>query len=286
MTSKVRPVVRPKLTPLPDPDEDRMQQYPHFIRAGSILRAYFRHALGRNDVLVSGDGYLCRRAGEARSSPRPDVMVALDLPFDPAIIEEANGYTIEEIGQPPDFLLEVGSSTTSRRDYPVKRDIYAGMGVREYWRFDHTGGRYHDAALAGDVLVDGQYQRIHIVEGADGIHRGYSAALGLELHWEERQLRFFDRATGEYVPDMEESWGQRDAALAAHRQEADERRQVESQLRQSEVQRRQSESQLQQAEAGRHQETVARQQAGAERDAALNRARELEEAMRRLKGEQ
>lgn len=243
MTSKAKPVVQPKLTLLPDPEEFRMQQFTHFVRAGAILRAYFRHALGRNDVLASGDGYLCRRAGEARSSPRPDVLVALGLPFDPAIIEQANGYTIEEIGQPPDFVLEVGSSTTGRRDYTVKRDIYAGMGVREYWRFDHTGGRYHDVALAGDALVDGQYEPIQIVIGEDGIHRGYSAALGLELHWVERQLWFFDRESGEYLPDLEASWAQRDAALAGRRQ------------------------------------------AEAERDEALNRARELEEELRRLRGQ-
>ena len=264
MTSKARPVVKPKLTPLPDPDEDRMQQFTHFVRAGAILRAYFRQALGRNDVLVSGDGYLCRRAGEARTSPRPDVVVALGLPFDPALIEEANGYTIEEIGQPPDFVLEVGSSTTGRRDYTVKRDIYAGMGVREYWRFDHTGGRYHDAALAGDALVEGQYEPIPVSLGDDGIHRGYSAALGLELHWQERRLRFFDRASGEYLPSLGESWAQRDAAQAERQQEADARRQAEAQLQRS--------------EAGR-------QQAEAERDEALTRARELEETLRRLRGE-
>ncbi len=271
MTSKAKPVVQPKLTPLPDPDEDRMQQFTHFVRAGAILRAHFLHALGRTDVLVSGDGYLCRRAGEARSSPRPDVVVALGLPFDPAIIEQANGYTIEEIGQPPDFVLEVGSSTTGRRDYTVKREIYAGMGVREYWRFDHTGGRYHDAALAGDALVDGRYEPIPIEEGEDGILRGYSAALGLELHWVERQLGFFDRASGEYLPDMEESWAQRDEARAGLRQEVDSRQHVEAQLRQSET--------------GRRQEAEARRQAEEKRDEALNRARELEEELRRLRGQ-
>ncbi len=251
MTSKARPVAHPKLTQLPNPPEEyRMQQFPHFTRAGVILHAYFRQALGRNDVLVSGDGYVCRRAGEARRSPRPDVVVALNLPFDPAFIEQANGYTIEEIGQPPDFVLEVGSATTGRRDYTVKRDIYAGMGVLEYWRFDHTGGTYHDAALAGDTLVDGIYQPISVRLGDDGIHRGYSEALGLELHWAERQLKFFDRASGEYLPNMEESWAQRDVAEAG--------------LQQAEAQRRQAE---------------------AERDEALNRARELEEELRQLRGQ-
>ena len=235
MTSKAKPIAHPKLTFLPSPpEEDRMQQYPHFTRAAVILRAYFRQLLGRTDVLVSGDGYVCRRAGEARRSPRPDVVVALGLPFDPAFIEEANGYTIEEIGQPPDFVLEVGSPTTGRRDYTVKRDLYAGLEIREYWRFDHTGGDHHDVPLAGDLLVGGRYEPIPVAEGDDGIHRGYSAALGLELHWAERELRFFNRATGEYLPDMEESWAQRDAAEAQLRQAEAGRRQAESRVRELE----------------------------------------------------
>ena len=245
MTSKAKPNVHPKLTELPNPpEEDRMQQYPHFTRAAVILNAYFRHALGRNDVLVNGDGYLCRRASEARRSPRPDVLVAVGLPFDPEFIAEANGYTIEEIGQPPDFVLEVASATTGRRDYTVKRDTYAGLEVGEYWRFDHTGGRYHDAALAGDALVDGRYEPIPVHLGDDGIHRGYSEALGLELHWVERRLKFFDRASGTYLPDMEESWAQRDAAQAQF-QQAETVRQQEAAARQ------QAEVQLQQEEAGR-----------------------------------
>ena len=76
---------------------------------------------------------------------------------DPKAIVARNGYVISEVGKPPDFVLEVASRSTGRRDYTVKRDGYAGYGVREYWRFDHTGGRFHDAALAGDVLVDGRY---------------------------------------------------------------------------------------------------------------------------------
>ena len=36
---------------------------------------------------------------------------------------------------------------------------YGRFGVGEYWRFDPSGGEYHDAALAGDRLVDGRYGR-------------------------------------------------------------------------------------------------------------------------------
>ena len=234
MTSKAKPAAHTRLTMLPDPPEDErdMQQLPHMANAILTLRAYFRFTLGRSNVLVSGEGYLCRRAGEARRSPHPDCVVALNLPFAPDIIEqEGNGYTIEEIGQPPDFVLEVGSTTSGRRDYTVKRDIYAGLEVREYWRFDPTGGRHHDVPLAGDALVEGRYQPIPVEPGADGVHRGYSPVLGLELHWEEWRLRFYDPAAGAYLPNLEESLAQRDAAESQRDQAEARIRELEAQLR-------------------------------------------------------
>ena len=60
--------------------------------------------------------------------------------------EARNGYLIPEQGKPPDFVLEVASEGTGREDETVKRDAYEAMGVREYWRFDHTGGEFHSAA--------------------------------------------------------------------------------------------------------------------------------------------
>ena len=81
-----------------------------------------------------------------------------------------NGYVISEVGKPPDLVLEVGSRSTGRRDYTVKRKGYARYGVREYWRFDPSGGDYHDAHLGGDTLVDGEYQSIEIVSESEDRH--------------------------------------------------------------------------------------------------------------------
>lgn len=139
----------PRLTALPDPPKppDAMQQRRHIARADQVLRAFYSD---RPDVLVSGEGYLCREPGEARRSPHPDCLVAFDVPFPPEMIEdEANGYVISEIGQPPDFVLEIASETTARRDETVKREIYASLLVKEYWRFDASGGRHYRAPLAG-----------------------------------------------------------------------------------------------------------------------------------------
>ena len=202
---------RPRLTPLPDPprDPDMATQLPHTARIHTVLADWFRQ---RPDVLVSGEGYLCRAPGEARRSPHPDCLVALNLSIPPLEIELSNGYTISEVGKPPDFVLEVASESTGLRDYTIKREQYANLGVVEYWRFDRTGGEFHDAALAGDLLTEnGRYEPMPLSEQSDGSIRGYSPALRLELRWESNWLYFWDPATRAYLPDLTEAKAQRDA---------------------------------------------------------------------------
>ena len=203
MTAKPQPSVKyAGLTSLPDPPKrpDAMRQRPHVARADQVLRAHYHL---RPDVLVSGEGYLCYHARDARTSPHPDCLVAFGLEIPGDVVEEvANGYVISELGRPPDFMLEVASPSAGRRDYLEKREIYAGLGVGEYWRFDSGGGRYHDAALAGDRLENDAYRPIPVELGADGVLRGHSAALGLGLHWRNRNLQFWNPATRDYLPDI------------------------------------------------------------------------------------
>ena len=231
-----------RLTMLPDPPETErdMLQFPHIAAANLMLEGYFRHILGREDVLVGSEGYLCRRAGEARTSPHPDLVVALGTPVPPEIIMNAgNGYTIDEIGQPPDFVLEVASATTAENDETTKRAQYAEMGVGEYWRFDWSDRRYYRAPLAGDVLVEGEYRPIPVEEGEDGLLRGHSPALGLDLvvhpavahpvlvgpppKW---QLRFYDPAREQYLEDLPQAWARANAAETRIQQLEEENRRL------------------------------------------------------------
>ena len=189
-----------KLEPLPDPPrEPDMQQHEHLLYAGSSLRAHFAD---RDDILISGEGYLRHEATNDAERLAPDCVVTFGV--EPKAIVARNGYVISEVGKPPDFVLEVASRSTGRRDYTEKRDGYAGYGVREYWRFDHTGGRFHDVALAGDVLVDGSYEPVQIIHEPDGLIWGHSEVLGLDLCWRDGELRFRDPSTGEFLPTPEE----------------------------------------------------------------------------------
>ncbi len=217
----------PRLAPLPDPPKapDAMQQFPSISRAYLILDNHFRR---RPDVLVSGDGYLCYDTHDRDRWLRPDCLVAFAV--DPAAIIARNGYVISEVGHPPDFVLEVASVSTGLSDYTDKRAIYADFGVTEYWRFDRSGGRFHDRPLAGDRLVNGKYVPFPLDTGADGVIRGYSPVLGLELHWDAGRLRFYDPVAGRYLRDLRQSEARGDAEVAA-RAHAESQRDTEAAAR-------------------------------------------------------
>lgn len=214
--------------PLPDPPRKHdMRQYNHYNRA-AIGNTVYRHFSHRPDVLVSGEGYLCIDRNQPQSRWRyPDLVIAYGV--EPDAISENNGYEIDVVGKPPDFVLEVASPSTGRADYTTKRDDYAAFGVGEYWRFDYSGGRYHDAPLAGDRLIQGGYEPIPVAEDRPGklfgMSSGYSAVLDLYLCWDEGNLRFYDPKTDEFLMDpqqletaLAEAQAARDAALERIRQ--------------------------------------------------------------------
>ena len=199
------------IEPLPDPPRvNDMEQFNSLMDVTTALRYHFRNCA---HALVGGEGYLRRTAAADEHGVFPDCVVAMDVE-DPRAIIARNGYVISEVGKPPDFVLEVASRSTGRRDYTVKREIYASFGVAEYWRFDHTGGLYHDAPLAGDELVNGEYRRLPIHQDEDGHRWGHSVVLGLDLCWIDGVLRLWDPVTGEFLPTTPELAAQRDAERA------------------------------------------------------------------------
>ncbi len=196
---------------LPDPprDPDAMQQIPFISVVLYILKEFFADC---DDVLVAAEGYLCQEAQTRSNLFVPDCIFARGVDPD-TIVNIQNGYAIDDVGKPPDFVLEVASASTGALDYTRKRDGYAELGVVEYWRFDPSGGEYHDQPLAGDFLVEGAYQPTRLHHEPDGSIWGRSAALGLDLYWREGQLRFYDYASGEFLPEYAETKRQRDTAM-------------------------------------------------------------------------
>ncbi len=227
------PRKRGRYTVLPDPPEHRdMPQHKHITNADTTLRTRY---IDRPDVYVDGECYLCYDTGDL--TLYPDCMVAFGV--DAEAIDEANGYTISEVGKPPDFVLEVASESTGQRDYTDKRVGYENLGAGEYWRFDYTGGAYHDRPLAGDILVDGRYVDMELREEPGGMIWGHSPALGLDLCWDDGRLRFYDPVAGEYLRSHWESEADREAERQA-RQVAESEREAAEFEREAERQARQA----------------------------------------------
>ncbi len=227
----------------PDPPErepDDMTSFDHLTPTGNVHHLIQhlgnRHLGNRETTLVAGEHYLSLALTRDMTGLRyPDLLVAFDV--DPAAYKARNAYVIAEQGKPPDFVLEIASPSSGRIDRIAKRRDYAALGIPEYWRFDETG-RYHRARLAGDRLAEGNYEPIPIEEQADGVLQGYSAALDLNLRWENGQLAWHDPATGRHIATFESERNRAESERAARiqavaRAEAAEARaaQLEAELR-------------------------------------------------------
>ncbi len=200
------------------PPRDDMQNPIHLGRP-AILAALDFHFGGSETTLVLGEVPVAMNVEQTRAGVRiPDLIIAFDVDV-PNLIDR-NGYAINLVGKPPDFVLEVASPTTGRRDYTEKRRDYERLDIPEYWRFDGTGGEYHDAPLAGDRLEDGRYQPIEIEWSSQETGRGYSDVLGLYLCWEEGQLRFYDPKADRYLPTYHEATERAEQATRRADQEA------------------------------------------------------------------
>ena len=178
-----------------------MTSFDHLTKNGGAhhLAQHFGHP---GTTVVGGERYIIREPDTPAADRRfPDLLIAFDA--DPEAYQDSNSYVISEQGKPPDFVMEIASESTGQEDTGNKRTWYADLGIPEYWRFDQTG-RFHGSRLAGDRLVDGQYEPISIDEIQAGILQGYSAALGLFVRWERGELRWHDPETGQEIPTFEQ----------------------------------------------------------------------------------
>ena len=162
---------------LPDPPEpEDMNNHLYFNSLGNALHLA-RHLGNEATTLIMAGVYVSREpTGDRLGLFEPDLIIAFNV--NPTACVARNGYVISEQGKPPDFVLEIGSASTGRRDVTVKREGYAALGIPEYWRFDPSGGQYHNAPLAGDRLSGGGYQPLPIERIDDGVLQGFSPALG------------------------------------------------------------------------------------------------------------
>ena len=171
-------------------------QWDSLTYAASALDVYFRD---RPDVAVEGNRLLYYVEGDPRSRVAPDVFVVFGVPK-----RRRRIYLLWEEGKAPDFVLEVTSASTRRVDQGFKRDLYARLGVTEYWMFDPTSD-YLDPRLRGHRLAGGEYEELAPfgIEGGERVLR--SAVLGLDVYVDGGEIRFRDPATGRKLLTLEET---------------------------------------------------------------------------------
>ena len=176
------------------------------LYAIGALRVHYRN---RDDVYVSGDLLMYYEEGNPRVSVAPDVFVVFGVED-----RMRQRYLVWKEGKAPDFVLEVASKSTWREDLGPKRDIYARLGVKEYWVYDPTG-EYFTPVLQGLRLAGGAYVRQLAVTSPDGALTLTSETLGLELRAQDGEMRFRDPATGQVLLSQnEEHVARREEAVA------------------------------------------------------------------------
>ena len=165
----------------------------------------------RKDVYVSANSFLYYERGNRRAVVAPDVFVVRGVPS-----HLRDSYLLWQESKGPDFVLEVTSASTRREDEGRKREVYAALGVEEYFLYDPRG-EYLAPPLQGYRLQAGEYRplpSLTVLPG--GVPSVRSDVLGLELRdrREERMLRLHDPATEQDLLTYREAERAREAAEA------------------------------------------------------------------------
>ena len=185
------------------------------------LKIHFRE---REDVYVSGDLFIYYEEGNRTAAVAPDVFVVFGVAG-----HRRRTYLLWQEGRAPDFVMEVTSNSTREEDQGRKRELYARLGVSEYWQYDPTGD-YLDPPLQGSALSDGQYAPVPALEQVAGVLSAHSLVLGLDLRLEGGVLRFYDPDTGHYLLSHREAEQGRQEAEQGRQAEARARQQAEARL--------------------------------------------------------
>jgi len=180
----------------------------------SALRWWFeKHE--REDVYVGMNNFLYYERGNPRAVVAPDVFVVVGAPASPP----RDSYLLWNEPKGPDFVLEVTSKSTRGTDEQRKREVYASLGVSEYFLYDPRA-EYLAPPLQGFRLHGGEYRALPAVTVLS--NRGVAVAsgvLGLELRDEReaRMVRLRDPTTGEDLLSHRELELAREEEAAARR---------------------------------------------------------------------
>src|SRR5262245_34357168 len=102
------------------------------------------------NVYVSGNLLLYYREGNTRKNVAPDVFVVRGVPE-----HERRVYFLWEEGRAPDVVFEISSRSTYKEDLQRKWQLYAQLGVAEYYVYDPEYDYLKEGLLAYRPGEDG-----------------------------------------------------------------------------------------------------------------------------------
>jgi Uma2 family endonuclease len=175
------------------------------VRHIQILQEYYRD----QRVYVSGDLLGYYEEGDPSKYVVPDAFVVKGV-----APNRRRTYKIWLEGKEPDVVIETTSRKTRRKDTTTKPELYARLGVKEYFLFD-PDREYLDPPLQGYRLRSRAYGRLK--PGQDGGLT--SRELGLRLRLEEGAVRFYRLDTGEPLLTPAEARRAAEAEVARLREE-------------------------------------------------------------------
>ena len=209
------------------------------MRTLQVLDAHFEE---RPEVYVSGDILMYYVEGDPHQSVSPDVLVAFGLGKKPR-----RSYLVWKEGKVPDFAMEFSSKSTYRNDLGRKMELYASLGIQDYFLYD-AEGLYLPSPIMGFTLADGLYAPISA--GPDrGLH---STALGLDFYVGDVGLGIYDSVgdnwlqtpAGSALAYAELALAQAETAEIRAEQEATRARTAETRAEQEVAARKKAEAEL------------------------------------------
>jgi Uma2 family endonuclease len=230
-TSRSPYIEYPESDGQPMTESDATRNY--LVYCVEALRLFFK---GRSQVYVSGNLFIYYQEGQTNKNISPDVFVI----FGVSQRDRRSYKAWQEGGKLPSFILEITSLTTKKQDEQTKPELYASLGIPEYFQYDPTGD-YLTPQLKGRRLVNGSYVPIPETILADGTVVLPSQTLGLELRLlpdrmnfsgiTTRELRLFDAQTGAKLLNYQEA---EQARLEAEQLVNEERQRAEQEAQRAE----------------------------------------------------
>jgi Uma2 family endonuclease len=165
----------------------------------------------RTDMYMGINMFVYYERGNPQRKVSPDVYLAKGVRGN----HVRRSFRTWEEGTVPTVVFEISSEDTFRIDLTDKRELYASLGVSEYYLFD-PDDRYLDPQLQGLRLKKGVY--VPIAPGKDGSLT--SRELGFRLIAEGTLLRLLELKTGRPVPTRAERIEQEEQRLKQVRQRA------------------------------------------------------------------